>query len=70
MSNFLINVIDGIIPIVFMSEDVLEPLNKLLMSGQLTQGQKVEDFESNLKKYLDNPYVLTLNSATAVLTLT
>ena len=54
---------------VFMSEDVLEPLNKLLMSGQLTQGQKVEDFESALKKYLDNPYVLTLNSATAGLTL-
>jgi dTDP-4-amino-4,6-dideoxygalactose transaminase len=52
-----------------MSEDVLQPLNKLLMSGQLTQGQIVEDFESELKKYLDNPYVLTLNSATAGLTL-
>ena len=32
---------------VFMSEDVLEPLNKLLMSGQLTQGEKVEDFDQH-----------------------
>ena len=54
---------------VFMSKDVLEPLNKLLMSGQLTQGPIVEEFESKLKQYLDNPYVLTLNSATAGLTL-
>ena len=54
---------------VFMSEDVIEPLNKLLMSGQLTQGPVVEDFESKLKQYLNNPYILTLNSATAGLTL-
>ena len=54
---------------VFMSEDVLEPLNKLLMSGQLTQGPLVEQFESKLKEYIDNPYILTLNSATAGLTL-
>ena len=54
---------------VFMSEDVLQPVNKLLMSGQLTQGPKVVDFEEALKKYIDNKYVLTLNSATAGLTL-
>ena len=54
---------------VFMSEDVLNPLNKLLMSGQLTQGQVVEDFETKLKDYFKNPYILTLNSATAGLTL-
>ena len=54
---------------VYMSTDVLEPLNKLLMSGQLTQGQVVEQFESKLKEYIDNPYILTLNSATAGLTL-
>ena len=54
---------------VFMSEDVLEPINKVLMSGQLTQGPKVEEFESVLKKYIENPYILTLNSATAGLTL-
>ena len=54
---------------VFMSEDVLEPVNKVLMSGQLTQGPKVEEFEQKLTQYIGNPYILTLNSATAGLTL-
>lgn len=54
---------------VFMSEDVLKPLNDVLMSGQLTQGPKVEEFENALKQYIGNPYILTLNSATAGLTL-
>jgi len=54
---------------VFMSEDVLEPINKVLISGQLTQGPKVEEFETKLKEYINNPYILTLNSATAGLTL-
>ena len=30
---------------VFMSEDVLKPVNDVLMSGQLTQGPKVKEFE-------------------------
>lgn len=54
---------------VFMSEDVLKPLNDVLMSGFISQGPKVEEFEDLLKKYIGNPYVLTLNSATAGLTL-
>ena len=54
---------------VFMSKDVLEPLNKLLMSGQLTQGSQVKEFECKLKEFLQNPYILTLNSGTAGLTL-
>jgi len=54
---------------VYMNSDVLEPLNKLLMSGQLTQGPVVEQFELKLKEYIGNPYILTLNSATAGLTL-
>tara|TARA_B000000565_G_scaffold245940_1_gene214140 strand:+ start:294 stop:1460 length:1167 start_codon:yes stop_codon:yes gene_type:complete len=54
---------------VFMSSDVLEPLNKVLMSGFITQGKQVELFEEQLKKYIENPYILTLNSATAGLTL-
>lgn len=54
---------------VFMSENVIKPLNELLMSGQLTQGPVVEKFELELSKYLGNCYVLTLNSATAGLTL-
>ena len=54
---------------VFMSEDVLQPINEILMSGQLTQGSKVEEFEQMLQKYLNNSHVLTLNSATSGLTL-
>ena len=34
-----------------MSKDVLLPLNKVLMSGFITQGQQVEKFERELKKY-------------------
>jgi dTDP-4-amino-4,6-dideoxygalactose transaminase len=52
-----------------MSEDILKPLNDVLMSGFITQGPKVEEFESALKKFINNPYILTLNSATAGLTL-
>ena len=54
---------------VFMSPDVLSPLNEILMSGQLTQGSKVENFERMLQQYLNNPLALTLNSATSGLTL-
>ena len=41
---------------VFMSEDVIEPVNKVLMSGQLTQGAKVEEFETKLKEYINWQY--------------
>ena len=54
---------------VFMSNDVIEPLNKILMSGFITQGQQVEIFEKHLSDFFDNPFVLTLNSATSGLTL-
>ena len=54
---------------VFMSEDVLEPINKVLMSGFVTQGPQVEKYEKALSKFIGNPYLLTLNSATAGLTL-
>jgi UDP-glucose 4,6-dehydratase len=54
---------------VFMSNDVLEPVNKVLMSGFLTQGKQVESFESALQNYIQHPHLLTLNSATAGLTL-
>tara|TARA_B110000003_G_scaffold270174_1_gene302236 strand:+ start:1140 stop:2300 length:1161 start_codon:yes stop_codon:yes gene_type:complete len=54
---------------VFMSEDVLEPVNDILMSGYITQGKQVEKYETELKKYIGTEYVLTLNSATAGLTL-
>ena len=52
-----------------MSEDILEPLNKVLMSGYITQGPQVEKFEQALKEYIGNSNILTLNSATSGLTL-
>ena len=54
---------------VFMSNDVIKPLNDVIMSGFITQGPMVEQFENLLKDYIGNPYILTLNSATAGLTL-
>ena len=54
---------------VFMSEDVHQPLNEVLRSGFLTQGPKVEEYEQALKNYLGYDRLLTLNSATAGLTL-
>ena len=54
---------------VFMSEDVLKPLNDVIMSGFITQGSQVEKFEEKLVEFFENPYLLTLNSATSGLTL-
>jgi dTDP-4-amino-4,6-dideoxygalactose transaminase len=54
---------------VFMSEDVLKPLNDVLMSGFITQGPQVEKFEEKLACYFGNQNILTLNSATSGLTL-
>ncbi|HXP51183.1 MAG TPA: DegT/DnrJ/EryC1/StrS family aminotransferase [Bacteroidia bacterium] len=56
-----------IIPLfkVFMSEDVLVPVNKVLMSGFIGQGPRVEEFENDLKKYFGNQYVITTNAATS-----
>lgn len=54
---------------VFMSEDVISPVNEVLMSGFITQGKQVEAFEEALKEYFQHPYILTLNSATSGLTL-
>jgi len=54
---------------VFMSQDVIKPLNDVIMSGFITQGPQVEIFEEKLKEYFNNDYILTLNSATSGLTL-
>jgi len=54
---------------VFMSEDVIKPLNEVIMSGFITQGSQVEKFEEKLKEYFNNEHILTLNSATSGLTL-
>ena len=54
---------------VFMSNDVEKPIIDVVRSGFITQGPKVEEFETSLKEFIGNPYILTLNSATAGLTL-
>ena len=54
---------------VFMSHDVIQPLNDVILSGFITQGPNVDKFEDKLKEYFNNNHVLTLNSATSGLTL-
>ena len=54
---------------VFMSEDVIKPLNDVILSGFISQGPQVDKFEEELSKYFNNQHVLTLNSATSGLTL-
>ncbi len=50
-----------------MSEDVIEPVNKVLMSGYIGQGAKVEEFEKLLREHFGVPFINTLNSATSAL---
>ncbi|GBR73267.1 putative pyridoxal phosphate-dependent protein [Candidatus Termititenax aidoneus] len=52
---------------VFMSKDVLKPLERVLFSGFIGQGKKVEQFEKVLKYKLNSPYILTMNSGTSCL---
>lgn len=54
---------------VFMSPTVSEELSPVLHSGFITQGKKVEEFETKLQNWFEYPYILTLNSATSGLTL-
>jgi UDP-glucose 4,6-dehydratase len=54
---------------VFMSNESQELTTKTLCSGMITQSKRVDEFEEMLKVYFDHPWVLTLNSATAGLTL-
>jgi len=54
---------------VYMNHNAVKTTTNTLMSGMLTQGKKVEEFENKLKEYFKYPYILTLNSATSGLTL-
>lgn len=54
---------------VFMSETVTEPITTTLLSGHITQGPRVEEFEEKLRGVFNHPYIVTLNSATSGLTL-
>lgn len=50
---------------VSMSEDVVNPVTELLLSGYVGQGSKVDEFEELLAKNIGNPYINTVNSATS-----
>ena len=50
---------------VCMSQKVLDPVNDLLMSGYVGQGEKVEQFEDKLKDHFQTSYINTVNSATS-----
>lgn len=50
---------------VFMSPTAAEEVGKVLNSGYIGQGPKVEEFEKELKNYFDHDYVSTLNSGTS-----
>jgi dTDP-4-amino-4,6-dideoxygalactose transaminase len=52
-----------------MADDVPEAVSRTLTSGFVTQGPRVDEFEEKLCSKFDHPYILTLNSATAGLTL-
>ena len=54
---------------VFMSDDVIEPLKTVLLSGFISQGPQVDKFEEKICEYFGNKNILTLNSATSGLTL-
>ena len=50
---------------VFMSPKAGDEVTKVLNSGYIGQGPKVEEFESNLKKFFNHDYVSTLNAGTS-----
>jgi len=52
-----------------MPESVMEPLRKVLLSGYIGEGPRVEEFERQLGPWFGNNNVLALNNGTAALQL-
>lgn len=50
---------------VFMSPTAAEEVAKVLNSGYVGQGPKVEEFETKLRKFFNHDYITTLNSGTS-----
>lgn len=48
-----------------MEESAIKEATKVLSSGYIGQGEKVEEFEEKLKEHFKNPYVVTVNSGTS-----
>lgn len=52
---------------VFMSAHAAPEVSRVLNSGYIGQGEKVQQFESDLKNFFDKDYLLTFNSGTSAL---
>ena len=52
---------------VFMADTASDEVAKVLNSGYIGQGPKVDIFEKDLKNYFDNDYVQTVNAGTSAL---
>lgn len=52
---------------VFMSQTAGDEVKKVLNSGYIGQGSKVDEFEKKLKEHFNHDYILTLNSGTSSL---
>jgi dTDP-4-amino-4,6-dideoxygalactose transaminase len=50
---------------VYMSPNASNEVSKVLNSGYIGQGPKVDEFEKNLRDYFNQDYVLTVNSGTS-----
>ena len=50
---------------VFMSENAAPEVSKVLNSGYIGQGEKVEQFEAKLQDFFMKDYIVTLNSGTS-----
>jgi len=50
---------------VFMSPKAGDEVTKVLNSGYIGQGPKVEEFEKDLRKFFNHDYVSTLNAGTS-----
>lgn len=48
-------------------EEMMPALEKILYSGYIAMGEAVDKFEEEFGTYIQNPYVLSLNSGTAAL---
>ena len=49
------------------SEETIIKVSEILRSGNLVQGEQVEKFEKDLKKYLNVKYAVVVSSGTAAL---
>lgn len=50
---------------VAMSDEAAEAAKKVLLSGYIGQGEKVEEFEADLRSYFNCDHIVTVNSATS-----